>query len=313
MSEILDPGRDSWLSIEMRHLAALAAVAEERSFSDAADRLGYVQSAISQQIAHLEHVTGRRLVNRAGGQRTVALTAAGALLLAHTAEMQAELRLARLELAELAEQPQRTARIGIARPYAAWLPGMLLPAMACEAAVLGWPRVEEAGSNELTAAVIAGRLDAAFVELPITAGPLFAAELVREELVLVHPRDPEADVRRAHDVLARWPLAAIDGCAATAALRATAGPRRQAAGRASAVDSATSALLLVRARLAVAVVGTRDVPAGDDSLATIALPELPARVLGLTWHRDRDGSEPVQTLRRCAAEALREPAPAVAP
>src|SRR5919108_677674 len=86
---------DRWLGIELRHLAALQAVAGERSFHAAAARLGYSQSAVSQQIATLERIVGGKLIERPGGPRTVFLTDLGELVLRH-----AEAIVARLQAAQ---------------------------------------------------------------------------------------------------------------------------------------------------------------------------------------------------------------------
>jgi DNA-binding transcriptional LysR family regulator len=106
---------------DVGRLRALRHIAEHGSFSRAAEELGYTQSAISQQIAALEHEVGLTLLNRA--VRPVALTDAGRLLVGH-----AELVLEHLATAEAQLYAIRGLRAGRVRlaafgsAYATFLP-----------------------------------------------------------------------------------------------------------------------------------------------------------------------------------------------
>ena len=66
---------------DVARLRTLRSIAEHGSFSRAAEQLGYTQSAVSQQIAALEHEVGLTLLNRA--VRPATLTDAGRLLAGH--------------------------------------------------------------------------------------------------------------------------------------------------------------------------------------------------------------------------------------
>lgn len=63
------------MNIELRHLRAVVAVAEELNFTRAADRLFIAQQALSNQIRQLESELGARLFERT--TRSVSLTSAG--------------------------------------------------------------------------------------------------------------------------------------------------------------------------------------------------------------------------------------------
>jgi DNA-binding transcriptional LysR family regulator len=69
--------------VELRHLRTMAAIAEEGTFGRAADRLGYTQSSVSQQIAALEKTVGGAVFDRPGGPRRVRVTPLGEVVLAH--------------------------------------------------------------------------------------------------------------------------------------------------------------------------------------------------------------------------------------
>ncbi|MEU9918459.1 LysR family transcriptional regulator [Streptomyces sp. NPDC051001] len=69
------------MNVELRHLAAMAAIVEEGSFGRAAARLGYTQSTVSQQVAALEKAVGGPVFDRPGGPKPVRLTPLGSVVL----------------------------------------------------------------------------------------------------------------------------------------------------------------------------------------------------------------------------------------
>src|SRR2546423_9610528 len=64
--------------MDTRQLAAFCAVVERQSFSQAAERLGVTQPAVSQQVRALEERLGKQLLDRSG--RRVEPTEAGLAL-----------------------------------------------------------------------------------------------------------------------------------------------------------------------------------------------------------------------------------------
>ncbi|MFG1625201.1 LysR family transcriptional regulator [Kribbella sp. NPDC049227] len=73
--------------VELRHLATMAAVADEGSFGRAAVRLGYTQSTVSQHIAMLEKAVGGSVFDRPGGPKPVRITPLGTVVLSHGREL----------------------------------------------------------------------------------------------------------------------------------------------------------------------------------------------------------------------------------
>ena len=75
------------------------AIAETGSFSEAANRLGYVQSTVSHHLVALEEAVGTRLVKRRRGAREASLTPAGETVALHARRVLVELGSAEEELA----------------------------------------------------------------------------------------------------------------------------------------------------------------------------------------------------------------------
>jgi DNA-binding transcriptional LysR family regulator len=175
---------DHWLGVELRHLAALQALATEGSFGRAAQRLGYTQSAVSQQIATLERIVGERLVERPGGPRPISLTEAGELLLRHAESIVSRLQAAQADLHALRAGEIGTLRVGTFQSAGA----RLLPAVM-RRFTSAWPGVDvvigELDDPDVEDAIERGELDVGFVVLPVSGGPLETNELLHDPYVLV--------------------------------------------------------------------------------------------------------------------------------
>ncbi|WP_210495885.1 LysR family transcriptional regulator [Patulibacter sp. SYSU D01012] len=175
--------------MELRHLEVFVAVAQERSFSRAADRLHLAQSAVSATVRALEADLGVELVRRAS--RPVGLTDAGAEMLPRALATLAAAQGLRDAADELRGGLRGTVRLGIMQVQqgAGFRLARLLTAFRGEHPdVRVLPR--QRGSASAAADVRDGRLDLAIVGLPEEqlAG-LTAVPLMREDLVVALPAD----------------------------------------------------------------------------------------------------------------------------
>jgi DNA-binding transcriptional LysR family regulator len=91
--------------MDTRQLAAFCAVVERKSFSEAAERLGVTQPAVSQQIRSLEERLGQQLLDRSG--RRVEPTEAGRRLYRGAQRLLAQERQLLEDIAGDAEGPLR--------------------------------------------------------------------------------------------------------------------------------------------------------------------------------------------------------------
>ena len=292
----------SWLGIELRHLAALEAVAREGSFRRAAASLGYVQSAISQQIAALERAVGQRLVERSRGGGPLRLTEAGELVLQHSDAILARLKAAEADVAALAEGHSRALRVGITQSIGVRILPELMRRFAVE-----WPDVrlrpvEAAHDLPLYEAVERGEVDLSFVELPPAPGPFDVTELMADPFVLVVRADsPLAGGPLTLKQIGELPLIGHTECRGLARVEAQLRARGIEPEFAFRSDVNATIQALVGAGVGAAVLPALAVDPDDDLTAMRELPGIPPRVLAVARHRDRYRSPAARAFVEAAA------------
>jgi DNA-binding transcriptional LysR family regulator len=172
--------------MELRHLRYFVAVAEERSFRRAAERLGIQQPPLSLQIRHLEREMGAPLFHR--NSRGVELTDAGKLLLEETRVILSQIEQAKSDVARRGRGESGQLNIGSS---GATYYHPLIPAIIREYG-LRYPDVavvpEDSNTALLLARLRAGAVDLAFVRPPFERDGLVAVPIVDEGCAMVLPR-----------------------------------------------------------------------------------------------------------------------------
>jgi len=274
------------LGIEFRHLAALETIAETGSFAAAARRLGYTQSAISQQIAVLERLTEMQLLERPGGRRPVTVTEAGERLLRHARRATAAMRAAEADLNALAEGDAGTLRVAtfqsvgvrvippVMRLYVARRPAIEVKLVETDHVLL----VEQLLRGETDLAFVADPVATAIEQIAVLTDPYVllapsGSELAREEKTV--------GIRR----IARFPLIAyrVPTQGGEAHLRS------QGFDPSIVFRSDDSGIVqgLVGAGVGYALVPRLTVDRNDPDVVMLGVRGIPPREIGLAWHADR--------------------------
>ena len=167
------------MSIDLKQLKYFLAVAEEKSFSRAAERLHISQPPLSQQIMKLESELGVRLFTRT--TRSFELTVAGKALMVEAAELLAKMRMTIDTLRQIDRGEVGRLRVGIVGS-AMWGP---IPSML-EQFQSQFPRVtwtiHELGPNDQWEALRNRQIDVGFWREPRIEPEVLKQANLRQDL-----------------------------------------------------------------------------------------------------------------------------------
>jgi DNA-binding transcriptional LysR family regulator len=274
----------SWHGVELRHLAALETVARERSFSAAANALGYTQSAVSSQITALERIVGARLFERIRGTRGVELTEEGRLLLEHAAAVTARLHAARADLDASRGGRRAVLRVGTFQTVSqSVLPGVLRR-LAQSPDPVRTTVHEDATIDRLVMLLDRGELDVSFVLLPLRAPRLETLQVLEDPWYLLmraeHPLAKSGIV--SIPMLAGVPLVSLERQIERAILAAGVVPEI-----ALRLTDYRSVGAMVEAGMGCGIVPELALGSVGEGLVARPVDRLPARIVGVAWNGER--------------------------
>ncbi len=174
--------------MNLQELRYLVAVDDHRHFGRAAEACFVSQPTLSTQLRKLESELGVELLERA--PRRVTPTGAGVRIIERARRILGEVDEIEAIARTAAEPGTATLRIGVFPTLAPYLLPHVVPALH-----ESFPRVEllwvEEKTEEVVEGLLAGRLDAGLLALPIDAPHLHRQDLFSEDFVLAVPADHE--------------------------------------------------------------------------------------------------------------------------
>jgi DNA-binding transcriptional LysR family regulator len=310
MSSTTFSSHAAWPALEVRHLLAMVAVVDTGTFSAAAERLGYTQSAVSQQVGTLERIVGTPLFERPGGRRPVRLTAAGEVVLTHGRAVLARVGSAAADLRALAIGDQGALQVGTMPSVGTKILPRLLGDFRAQ-----WPGIEivlheSRGSAELIRAVETGEIDVTFLDIgPHPTGSLEVLPVLDDPMVLLAPANAPQAARRLVDIadIAQLPMIGTrdPGCRQIIddAFRQTPVAPRYVFRS----DDNPTIQGLIGSGLAYAVLPRLTIDEHDPNVAVIPIwPAPPPRRLGIAWHAERSPTPTLQPFVETAADICRD-------
>jgi DNA-binding transcriptional LysR family regulator len=265
-------------------------VVDAGTFSAAADRLGYTQSAVSQQVARLERSVGAPLFERPGGPRKVLLTPVGQSLVVHARAVVDRLRAAQADIAAIRAGERGSLRVGTLQSVGTKVLPRLLRTFREELPGIELVPLEIQDLAELSAGVESGHFDLSFVPLPLPEGPFALRRLLDDPYVFMAPAGaPEAalDAVTLRQVV-RLPLIGVRD--ETEALELETILRRTGVEPTFVFKSNDNPTIqgFVAAGLGYAVLPRLTVDEDDPEIVVLPISSpVPPRRLGIIWHVDR--------------------------
>ncbi|GAA2734269.1 transcriptional regulator CynR [Streptomyces nogalater] len=179
------------MALELRHLRYLLAVAENGTFTRAAEELHISQPTLSQQIKQLERMLGAQLLDRTG--RTVRLTDSGEAYVHHARRALRDLAAAERAVHDVRDLSRGHLRLAVTPTFTAYLTGPLAAELHSRHPGITLT-LRETTQDRVEAGLLADEIDLGIAFAGTHLPGVTATELFTETLALVtSARHPAGD------------------------------------------------------------------------------------------------------------------------